>query len=106
MTHIPIAIVGAGMAGLAAARTLPPSSYQILRKVEGQGGGLLRSGSNNNALILALSFSPSGTRDFKRLSNLRTSWGDPIVGTSNGNISIVDAGRFTRYSDTLCGCAP
>ena len=40
MTHTPIAIIGAGVAGLAAARQLSPTSYVIFEKSRGPGGRL------------------------------------------------------------------
>ena len=40
MTHTPIAIIGAGVAGLAAARQLPPTSYVVFEKSRGPGGRL------------------------------------------------------------------
>ena len=105
MTHIPIAIVGAGMTGLAAARFRPPV-IKFLRKVEGQGGELASKRIEQQRADIGAQFFTVRDPRFQALVEAAYSAGAiQSWRTSNGNISIVDAGRFTRYSDTLCGCA-
>ena len=101
MTHIPIAIVGGGMTGLATARRLPPASYQIFEKVEGQGGLLPKRIEQQRADIGAQFFTVRDPNS--ALSNLHTQLGR----FNRGNLEEHFNRRYRSIHPipNACGCA-
>ena len=102
MTHIPIAIVGAGMTGLAAARTLPPSSYQIFEKSRGPGGRLASKRIEQQRADIGAQFFTVRDPRFQALVELAYSAGaiqswKPRMGTFQSSMPVDSPDTQTRY---------
>ena len=105
MTHIPIAIVGAGMTGLAAARKLPPSSYKIFEKSRGPGGRLASKRIEHQRADIGAQFFTIRDPRFKAVVDLAHSAGaiqpwKPRMGTFRSSIPIDSPDTQQRYVGT------
>ena len=101
MTHIPIAIVGAGMTGLAATRTLPPSVIKFLRKSRARGRLASKRIEQQRADIGAQFFTVRDPR-FQALVELAYSAGaiqswKPRMGTFQSSMPVDSPDTQTRY---------
>ena len=102
MTYVPIASVGAGVTGLAAARKLPPSSYQIFEKSRGPGGRLASKRIEKQRADIGAQFFTVRDPRFKAVVELAhtagavQSW-EPRVGTFRSSIPVDSPDTQQRY---------
>ena len=105
MTHTPIAIIGAGVAGLAAARELSDNEYMIFEKSRGPGGRLASKRLNDLRADIGAQFFTVRDPRFEETINLAVeagavqSWA-PRMGTFKQSQAIVSPDTQKRFVGT------
>ena len=102
MTHSNIAIIGAGVSGLAAARELPASSYQLFEKSRGPGGRLASKRLEQQRADIGAQFFTVRDARFDETVKLASEAGavarwEPQMGTFRNQQPVSSPDTQTRY---------